>query len=621
MPVPWLSVLLIGIALVCSVIRMREQARRRSEQNIVLEIALPPLAALRLHLVALAALVWTCLTFAIDKPVGALVGVGSAGVAAVICAGLALGAAGMPQIALGAALCQVLWLPDSVVTAVWALPITVGYLLRLVHIGPQYWRGYPWLLLLLDKQGTVIRGSMPAEWFWRGLQAGTAVVPVSAAALLPAPGLGTADVVARWTGALVVAAELTLSGWNMRAIANRKFRLLTRIGGVLGAVTLFAVAASPAAAWVAARWASVPFLTGPVGGALLAGVATGLWATLEAVKSRNAVSGLPRWAQLLQVARTPFHGGLAAVCLALLHPLPGLALAAAVLAAAEAAGLFVGRNRHYWDHQRVRNAASFLRDDDREALLGGWLHDAFLSRPARPDFSLARTLGGLATLSVQGWMVPGQAPVTGGAPELKRPLTGIAALRWTDLTARALDLVEAEVVPRCPPAHLAALERGAAEARAELSWNRAIVLHLAGETAAALDQWRDAALRYRRIGAPVHELVARLVMVYLLALPLARPADAHREHARLRQTRNLPPAVRKLALIADAATALARGDADAARPALATASRAEAGTRVVRAALAADAGLPDPDRRQCMALAVLTSQAEAALRERGGDGR
>ncbi|MEV4285798.1 hypothetical protein AB0K40_09865 [Nonomuraea bangladeshensis] len=610
MPVPWFpwsSVALAVVALVCSVIRTRERARRASPQNVVLEIALSPLAALRLHRVALGVLLWTPLTFLIDVPVAFLVGTGAAGTVAVVCAGIALGAAGMPQIALGAALCQALWLPGSYVTTVLALPIVAGYLLRLLHIGPQYWRGYTSLLLLFDRQGPVIRAGLPAEWFWGGLQAGAALAPVAAAALLPAPDAGAADTAARWAGALLTAAQLALGAQRMRTLANRRLRLAARGGDVLGTVSLFAIAASPAGPWIAERWAGLPFLTGFAGGALLAVAAIGLLAALELAKGQDATSGLPRWAVPLKLARALLHAGLAAVLLSLLHPLPGLAPAAAVLAAAEFATLLGGRDRRFWDHQQIRHAASFLWfDNDRETLLGGWLHDAFLSRPHHPDFSLPRTMGGLAALSAQGWMVPGQAPLV-GAPELKRPLTGIAATRWTDVAAYALDLVETQVVPRFPPAHLPALERGLAVARAELFTARAVVLHLAGEPAEALGQWREAALRYRRLGAPVHELVARLFMVRLLAVSLARPADARREYARIRLPDEPPPVVRHLARLA--ATAVEGG------PDVAGESRVDA--KAVRAALRRDDRMPAADLRQCMGLAALVDRVEARPREPG----
>ncbi|MEU1391911.1 MULTISPECIES: hypothetical protein [unclassified Nonomuraea] len=612
MPVPWLSAVLVGVALVLSVIRTREHARRASPQNVLLEIALPPLAALRLHRVAAAVLLWTPLTFLIHEPVDLLSGTGAAGTLAVVCAGLALGAAGMPQIALGVALCQALWLPGSHVTMVVALPVLAGYLLRLVHIGPQYWRGYTSLLLLLDRQGAVIRGSTPAEWFWHGIQAVVALAPLAGAALLPAPGLGFADVAARWSGALLTGAQLAVGARRMRTLPNRRLRLAARGGDALGTVSFVAIAASPAGAWLAGRWAGIPFLTGFAGGALPAVVAVGLMVVLESVKDRDPMRGLPRWAVVVSLARAPFREGLAAVCLALLHPSPGLAPAAAVLAAAEFVVLCGGRSRTFLDHQQVRHAASFLWfDNDRATLLGGWLHDAFLSRPGRPDFSLPRTLGGLAVLSVQGWTVPGQAPAMGAAPELRRPLTGMAATRWTDFAAHALDLVEIEVVPRYPPQHLPALRRGLAVARAELCSARAAVLELAGEPGEALGQWRAAALRYRRIGAAVHELVARLMAVRLLAVSLGRPADARREHARVRLPDAPPLAVQRLAGLAAAAAEGGRvvaGD----RP---------VDARAVRAALRGDDGLPEPDLRQCMGLATLMARAQERSPLPGGPPR
>ncbi|MEV4399957.1 hypothetical protein [Nonomuraea sp. NPDC049607] len=609
MPVPWLSAVIVGVALVLSVIRTREHARRASPQNVLLEIALPPLAALRLHRVAAAVLLWTPLTFLIHEPVDLLSGTGAAGTLAVVCAGLALGAAGMPQIALGVALCQALWLPGSHVTTVVALPVLAGYLLRLVHIGPQYWRGYTSLLLLLDRQGAVIRGSTPAEWFWHGIQAVVALAPTAGAALLPAPGLGFADVAARWSGALLTGAQLAVGARRMRTLPNRRLRLAARGGDALGTVSFVAIAASPAGAWLAGRWAAIPFLTGFVGGALLAVVAVGLMVVLESVKGRDPMRRLPRWAVVVSLARAPLREGLGAVCLALLHPSPGLAPAAAVLAAAEFVVLRGGWNRVFLDPQQVRHAASFLWfDNDRETLLGGWLHDAFLSRSGRPDFSLPRTLGGLAVLSVQGWTVPGQAPAMGAAPELRRPLTGMAATRWTDFAAQALDLVEIEVVPRYPLQHLPALRRGLAIARAELCSARAAVLELAGEPGEALGQWREAALRYRRIGAAVHELVARLMAVRLLAVSLGRPADARREHARVRLPDAPPLAVRRLADLAAAAVEGGRvvaGD----RP---------VDARAVRAALRGDDGLPEPDLRQCMGLATLMARTQERSALPGG---
>lgn len=610
------SPILAVIAGFFTFVRVRERARRQSTQNAILEIALPPWLALRPHRVAFDAGMGILLTLAIEPFLRALVASGATGTVAVAAAGVGLGIAGFPQLAFGAALCQALWLPGSAVTTVWALPVAVGYLVRLVHLDPHVWRGYTALLYAFDREGQVVRGDVPAEWFWRGLQAGTVVLPVSLVALVPAPHAGLLEEAARWTGAGLLAVQFAAYDRIERTMANRTFRLVRRVLVVLSRVTAVAVAAGPVGAWLAAGWAGVGYLTGLPGGLLLAGAATAAWVLPMAVHERTGRT--PRWTALLAATRPALRNGMIPVLLALLQPVPGLAVTAAVLAAAEVLTLRSRLSRHR-DHLLVWHAASLIWYDHLVLRhLGGWLHDALLSRPARPDLALPRTLGGLAALSARGQMVPGQYPPVRADPALRRPLAGMAAARWTDLAERALDLVDAEVVPRFPRRHLAALEGTKAVARAELSWARALVLLLVGQQEAAVDQWRDAARRFGRLGAPVHELLARLIAVHLLAVPLARPADARREYARVRLPGALPAAARKLSLLADVSLAPVDRDQEM-RTALAEAAAIRAGEREVRAALSSDTRLPAPDRRQCAALAEVIIRAQSDLRLRARD--
>jgi hypothetical protein len=608
MPTPVWSPLLICVALVCVVISVRERKRRRYPGQFVRELALPPWLGLHPGTVLVTAAAATMLTLPVAQPLEAVVR-SPAGAIAVVVVGFAIGTLGLPVIGLGAAVCALLWGPEPALVEYWALPIVLGYLVRLAHINPMHWRGYAVTVAMFEQQGLVIKNPMPAERLWRAGQFLSALGPLGAVALAAMSGGTPLEQGARWVGALLVAAQLTRVDWDMRRIPDRLVRMSFRISAVAGRVVVLALAASPAGGALAALWARTPALTGVTGGLILAACASFPWLALNAINRFDGNDRLRHVRRPLAIIRMPLSAGLIPVAVVAFHAASGLPVAAAVLAAVEALGMAAGRRRADMDFRQLRFAAGFLHDRD-DRLLGRWLQDAILGRPGRPDHALIRALGGAAFLSAKGQVVSGQKPLgIRVAPELYRPLTGTAALRWTDLARRALDLVDTEVRPRYPERNRAALDAAQAAARADLSWSRAIVFMYAGKWADALEQWRDAATRHQRLGARHHELFARLTVMALLALALDRLADARREHARLDRAGPLPPALLRYRRIVDAAVV---GPTEQAGPPTASVAGRPADIRGLRRILAADPGLGGLDPRRPLAAAALIAWAEAA---------
>ncbi|MFE0152303.1 hypothetical protein ACFWY5_34525 [Nonomuraea sp. NPDC059007] len=109
--------------------------------------------------------------------------------------GLALGVAGLSFLGLGAAVHALLWPADPSIVYWWAIPPAAGGVLRFPHLAEHDRRGAWSMVVAVNRYGPIIRGTAPAEPFWRvaGLLAGLAplgAVVAAGANLWPGSGSG-----------------------------------------------------------------------------------------------------------------------------------------------------------------------------------------------------------------------------------------------------------------------------------------------------------------------------------------------------------------------------------------------------------------------------------------------
>ncbi|NRQ34543.1 hypothetical protein HII36_22260 [Nonomuraea sp. NN258] len=493
---------------------------------------------------------------------------GTAGIVLVSALGLALGVAGLSFLGLGAAAYALLWPLDPLIVYAWAAPLAAGGIVRFLHVSEPHRSGIWRMMLMVNRYGPVIRGTAPAEWFWRaaGLLGGLAPL---AAVVAAGQGLGLTDRAALTAAAVLVAVQAAWTDVRFLLIPDRYTRLVLLAGLALLRCGIVVVATGPVGAACAKLWSGGP--TGVAGGLILAAWASVPWLLLNVTARLGRTLPAPVVVTATLI-RLPLTSGFAAVAVAALHSRPGLAAAALLLAAAETATLAAGRGRTFPMAVSYRAAVSFLTDDPDRArtLAGKWLRDSILNRPARPDLNLIRALAKRAALASRGDST--------GDPAHR---TGLDALCWTDLADRLLDLVDGEVSPRYPVKHRARLALAVGNARADVSWSRAIVLTRAASLDQACGQWRDCATRRMILGHPAHELLAH-TMIAILLVRLGRTADAARSVERLQRTGTTTPVLR--ACVALAAAALAGGPTLAPPPvsarALRSAWRGEPGGRL-----------------------------------------
>ncbi|MEV4893820.1 hypothetical protein AB0K48_30990 [Nonomuraea sp. NPDC055795] len=529
----------VVMASVVTLVNVQEFKRRWLSAQLAREITRPVHRTYSPGLVALLGALGAGVAFLLAPLLTRLGQAGTAGIVLVAALGLALGVAGLSFLGLGAAVHALLWPPDPLVVYWWAIPLAAGGILRLLHLAEPDRRGAWSMVVALNRYGPVIRGTAPAEPFWRvtGLLAGLAPL---AAVVAAGQGLSPAARAALAAAAVLVAVQATWTDLRSLAIPERLARLSRQAGTALLRGGTVVVAAGPVGAAGAELWSRGP--TGVAGGLLLTALATLPWLLVELTTRLGRTLPAPvRVAATL--IRIPLTGGFAAVALAAFHPRPGFAVAALLLAAAETATLAAGRGRGAPFHISYRSATGFLADnpDRAQNLAGKWLRDAILNRPARPDLNLIRALAKRAALAGRGDST--------GDPAHR---TGRDALCWDDLADRLLDLVDSEVRPRYPGKHVARLDLAADNARADVSWSRAIVLTHAAAWDEACRQWGDCATRRMLLGHPAHELFAR-AMITILLVRLGRTADAARAFDRLGRAPTPVPVLRACVALAGAA--------------------------------------------------------------------
>ncbi|KAB8176800.1 hypothetical protein [Microbispora catharanthi] len=464
---------------------------------------------------------------------------GTAGIALIAVLGLALGIAGLSFLGLGVAVHALLWPLDPLIVYWWATPLAVGGILRFLHLAEHNRRSVWRMAVAMNRYGPVIMGTAPAEFFWRviGLLGGLAPL---AAVVVSGLGFSLADRAPLAGAAVLVAVQAAWTDVCCLAIPERLARLTRLAGTALLRCGTFAVAAGPVGAACADLWSRGP--TGVAGGFFLAAWVTLPWLLVELTARLDRTLPTPMRVAVTLI-RAPLTSGFAAVALAALHPRPGLATAALLLAAAETATLAAGRGRAGPLYISYRSSVGFLTEDPDRArnMAGKWLRDSILNHPARPDLNLIRALAKRAALASRGDST--------GDPAHR---TGLDALCWVDLADRLLDLVDSEVSPHYPAKYRARLAHAVGNARAVVSWSRAIVLTRAAAPDEACRQWRDCATRRMLLRHPAHELFAR-AMVAILLVRLGRTADAARAFDRLQRAGTTVPVLRACVALAEAA--------------------------------------------------------------------
>ncbi|WP_117409684.1 hypothetical protein [Microbispora triticiradicis] len=335
-----------------------------------------------------------------------------------------------------------------------------------------------------------------------------------------------------WTPAaagLLVSVHVTVRMTTRRGLIRRRVRL-RRWGELIVLAAGALLVLSPTGAWIAGAWAGATWATA-YGGTLLA---------LAVLASRVVVGVYRTFVNLLgtrrpsTLIRVPLAGASVVANLLLrcawapflmafvMHPDARLAAPALTLAALEtimtidqavAETLTEQRSDlrafHTPGSRGVDPAAEVMRytlavlehraippvsrlaeilDQEASALrvsayLGEWLYDGVLSRPRRPD----RTLVAMLLLD---------ARLTAGAASTD------AALRRVELAELALDLVDAEVLPRIQPRHAARLTRYLAIQRTACLWQRAEIYQYRGWEDEVLATWKECARRYAELGFP-----------------------------------------------------------------------------------------------------------------------
>lgn len=456
--------------------------------------------------------------------------------------GLLVGVAGLPHVALGAAVCFSFVRPDIGLLLTWAAPVAAGALVRVVHLRTVMWRPPMSWARRFQRWGTVLSPPMPVDRFWQAAAAGAAAAPVVALAVT----WNHPDLPLRAACAVLVAIQLAATDRAWRG----RHRWLRRMGRGVVALSVAAtalLASTPLGGWLAGQWASERHAVGVSGGITLSAIAFLAWLGL---RWPAAI-----WRLLTRLVRLFSSRGLVPFwTVVVFHDTHGPLVAATVLIAAEALLTLSGRLLGRYDvidegEARIYAQTVHWKPATRLSLFGPWLYDGIVHRRKGFDYGPVRVYLGMAVLGARGRAAPGQGGAALGS-DAWRPLTGLDALRWTGAAAQALDLIDGEALPRLaedgPPGggsrdRAGELDLRQRAARADLALARAVVLAHAEQWHEALNEWRDATQQYRALGESAAERSARTATAWLLACRLDQPSAARRELARVTPAAGPPP--------------------------------------------------------------------------------
>ncbi|MFI7635346.1 hypothetical protein [Nonomuraea sp. NPDC049400] len=553
MPIPlqvW-GLALAAVAGGCALLETRIRARRDDPRVFVVEFVARPdrlrdrLRAVRIPLLLFGAVTWLAATpmAATPAPVLTVLGlaVGLIGVPLPRSVQQPEGAGPqlrlqlirVPEAACAAAVVFTLVRPDAGLLLHWALPVLAGYLVRLAHTGQEKWRSLIAMLDHLNRWGQALRPPRPVDRFWFAVSILTIVSPM--AAILLEPYEDQAALQGLCAG--LVATQLLVADLRTRPI-HRWVRRMVR-AWMAAAVALAAVVAAGPVGAVVAEWWEGSVLSGWLGGIVLSAVVT-------ACVRWNIVPLRP----VTRLGLFPFWTA------AVFHPAPGVLQAAFLVIQTELFIAGFAERGIPTDIQR-RWAAYMIQwtPVQRLRFFGPWLHEVLRHGAG---FDLARIYLGFAVQSARGRMIPGVDPL-GRDAELREPLTGLAALRWTQIAAQALDLAETEVLPRAAGGRAEAVAGELGQVRAELALSRALVLGYAEQWADAVRAWREANERYRALSLPELAATCRVGTAWVL-LRSGEPEAAHKELIRIPPGLQLAPGVLKWVYAVAGLCALAAGD-------------------------------------------------------------
>ncbi|KAA2255987.1 hypothetical protein F0L68_27805 [Solihabitans fulvus] len=558
--------LLIGVGLLCAELRLRETGRSASPSLWVPGLFLADLVAGTVLLLFAAG--------PLEAPLRSLA---SASTVLLVVLGLVLGLAGLANLGLGAAVAYGFFHVDPTLAAWLATPIVVGAGLRLATTLPGS------LGRFAPRDGDLVEPPGLADGLWALAGRAVALIPLAGVLLVPMPG-GGPDPTLRVGGALLVGAQLLMYE-GARGPLTRVNRRAARTRDVCLVLLLTVVAAGPAGELATAWWASIPALTGwSAGRFLLAAGAIGL--ALVPVLRRGGGTGVRLVFGVVRLALlgllVPFFLG------GVFHPAHG-PLAAATVGAAVGAIVLLGNQSGIRAARQSADAASLLTLEDRarRRVLGWWVADAFLRRPARPDYSLVRRLNAVAQRCAEAATRPSGLRVRLSSGQ-RVELTSAHAAPLLAVEATALDLVDELAVPRHPPEHRPRIEFAQRAARADLAATRARVAQDLGDRDGALAAGEEAIERFRALETASAEVAAR-VDAAGFARSLGRIDEAERMLAGIREPKRIPPVMRRYLLVARALLKQDRGDTEAAGELLREARQiSDRSVSAFRAALAAD---------------------------------
>ncbi|MGK3206876.1 CHAT domain-containing protein [Amycolatopsis sp. MEPSY49] len=568
-PTNWVWTLpLVLVAIACAILQLPLRAAQTRRNPVALMIV--------------GLVLWTLIGWVTHRPLAWVAGTGWGGVLALVVVGVLLGGVGLAQAGAGAALVYTFLQPDEMLLLGWVAPIVVGSAAQSLVVTLRR-RSAPVDVrrVIRDtlRYGDVIQPPVVVDRVLRVLLLAIGAVPVLLAAVLPFPGATTVGWWTRVGVAVLIAVQVWWFDSKLRGI-TRYLRRAAR-SGLVWVVVALGLAATPFGTLVVDLLRLLPGPDGVVSGLVLVGldVLVGLSASLVnrtqhigSIHARRARLLLVMFVREIALRR----GVLVFAAVGLFHPADDLLVAAAMLVVFELVTSLTGFLNNQLTVMSISEAEQIIHYQPgwRRHVFGCWLYDSFLARPHRPDY------GFVVRLSWSAMQSSHRPPAAGGT----------AALQWLEIAEEAIDLVDAEVVPRFPDRHVENLRREQHRARWMCHFARARVHQSLNWRDDAVASWRAAADHARSAHAPITAALAQASAAAVLTDRLARPRDALRELEELLQDNNLAAPAKHFALLMATSAHLALDELETARGLLEHARATTPDRRGWRAADAEEAG-------------------------------